>query len=109
MFAPRMKTLMGRLYFLRILTANVYTQIMKNVLHKRLNITLPESTVTLLETVADKGERSTFIDAAIKKHVSDIRKQRLREQIKAGSIANAERDLEIAREWFDLEEELWRD
>ncbi len=82
---------------------------MKNAVHKRLNITLPESTVTLLETVANKGERSTFIDAAIRKHIHEIRKENLREEIKAGSIANAERDLEIAREWFDLEEEVWRD
>lgn len=82
---------------------------MKNAVHKRLNITLPESTVTLLETVANKGERSTFIDAAIRKHILDIHRENLREEIKAGSIANAERDLEIVREWFDVEEEVWRD
>jgi CopG family transcriptional regulator/antitoxin EndoAI len=82
---------------------------MKNDVHKRLNITLPASTVTLLETVANKGERSTFIDAAIRKYIHEIRRENLREEIKAGSIANADRDLEIAREWFDVEEEAWRD
>lgn len=82
---------------------------MKRVTHKRINITLPESTVAMLETVADKGGRSTFIDAAIRKHIHEMRKEDLREQLKAGAVANAERDLEIAGEWFDLEEEVWRD
>jgi CopG family transcriptional regulator/antitoxin EndoAI len=82
---------------------------MKKVTHKRINITLPESTVTLLETVADKGGRSTFIDTAIRQHIHEIQKHDLREQIKAGAIANAERDLEMAQEWFHIEEELWQD
>ena len=86
----------------------VYDRFMKKVTHKRINITLPASTVAMLETVADKGGRSTFIDAAIQKHIHEMRKEDLREQIKAGAIANAERDLEMAREWFDLEEEIWR-
>lgn len=89
--------------------ASVYSEFMKKVTHKRINITLPESTVAMLENIADKGGRSTFIDAAIRKHIHEIQKDDLREQIKAGAIANAERDLEMSREWFDLEEELWRD
>ncbi|CAN5172567.1 hypothetical protein BH20ACI2_BH20ACI2_10700 [soil metagenome] len=87
---------------------SVYDIAMKKITYKRINITLPESTVAMLETVADNGARSTFIDAAIKKYIHEIRKQDLREQIKVGAIANAERDLEMAREWFDLEEEVWR-
>lgn len=87
----------------------VYDREMKKVAYKRINITLPESTVAMLESVANTGGRSTLIDTAIRKHIQEIQKQDLREQIKAGSIANAERDLEMAREWFDIEEELWRD
>jgi hypothetical protein len=34
--------------------------------------------------------------------------ERLREQLKAGYRANAERDLAIAAEWFPLEEEAYR-
>ena len=82
---------------------------MKKAAHKRINITLPESTVEMIESIAGKGSRSTLIDTAIRKHIQEIQKQDLRERIKAGSIANAERDLEMAREWFDIEEELWRD
>jgi hypothetical protein len=39
---------------------------------------------------------------------SKRRGRTLREQLKAGYRANAERDLAIAAEWFPLEEEAWR-
>jgi len=32
----------------------------------------------------------------------------LRERLKQGYIANAQRDLEIAEEWFPLDEEAWQ-
>ena len=74
---------------------------------KRLNITLPETTVALLETVANKGERSTFIDNAIKAYIKQTKQQSLREQLKEGAIARSERDLNLVDEWFEIEEELW--
>jgi CopG family transcriptional regulator/antitoxin EndoAI len=80
---------------------------MKNV-HKRINITLPESTVTLLETVAGKGERSNFIDNAIRAYIKQTKQKSLRERLKEGAIVRSQRDLEIADEWFEIEEELWR-
>ncbi|MDQ3220489.1 MAG: ribbon-helix-helix domain-containing protein [Acidobacteriota bacterium] len=82
---------------------------MRKKVHQRLNITLPEETVALLDTVAGKGTRSTFIDAAIRKHVHEVKTARMREALKAGAIANAERDLAMAQEWFHLEEEIWKD
>ena len=60
----------------------------------------------MLETVADKGSRSTFIDEAIRTLVTALKKESLREAIKEGSIANADRDLEMANDWYHLEEEL---
>ena len=76
--------------------------------HKRLNITLPESTVALLEAVTNKGERSIFIDVAIKSYVKQIRQENLRESLKVGAIARSQRDLSISEEWFEVEEELWQ-
>lgn len=81
---------------------------MKRTTHKRLNITLPESTVTLLETVAGKGERSVFIDMAIKSYIKQTRRENLRESLKSGAIARSQRDLSVSEEWFDIEEELWQ-
>jgi len=81
---------------------------MKRNIHKRINITLPESTVALLETVADKGARSTFIDVAIKSYIKQIKQKNLRENLKAGAIARSRRDLSVSEDWFDIEEELWQ-
>lgn len=81
---------------------------MKRNAYKRLNITLPESTVALLETVADKGERSIFIDTAIKSYIKQTKQKTLRESLKTGAIARSRRDLSLTEEWFDVEEELWQ-
>jgi CopG family transcriptional regulator / antitoxin EndoAI len=75
---------------------------------KRINIVLPDTTVKILDRVAPKGDRSRFISQAVLHYVESVGKQNLREQLKAGYKANAARNLEIAAEWFPLEEEAWR-
>ena len=75
---------------------------------KRINIVLPDKTVAVLDRVAAKGTRSRFIDQAVRHFVEAQGGRTLREQLKAGYRANAERDLAIAAEWFPLEEEAWR-
>jgi CopG family transcriptional regulator/antitoxin EndoAI len=77
-------------------------------MYKRINVTLPEETVRLLDRVADKGDRSRFIDAAIKRYIDDVGRAELRKQLKAGALRDAEQDLELAAEWFPLDEEAWQ-
>jgi CopG family transcriptional regulator / antitoxin EndoAI len=74
---------------------------------KRINILLPEKTVAVLDRVTTKGDRSRFIDRAVLHYIEPRGKQSLREKLKEGYQANAERDLAIAAEWFPLEEEAW--
>jgi CopG family transcriptional regulator / antitoxin EndoAI len=74
---------------------------------KRINIVLPDTTLAVLDRVATKGARSRFIDHAVRHYVETQGRQCLREQLKAGYQANAERDLAMAAEWFPLEEEAW--
>jgi CopG family transcriptional regulator/antitoxin EndoAI len=74
---------------------------------KRINIILPDATVAVLDRVASRGTRSRFIDRAVRHYVETRGRASLREQLKAGYRANAERDLAIAAEWFPLEEEAW--
>ena len=81
---------------------------MRKNAHIRINITLPEETVAMLDTVASKGTRSNFIDSAIRKQVHDMRKGSLRERLKTGAIERGKRDQAMSEEWFDIEEELWR-
>ena len=74
---------------------------------KRINIILPDKTVAVLDRVASKGRRSSFISRAVLHYVETQGRQSLRAQLEAGYRANAQRDLEIAAEWFPLEEEAW--
>jgi CopG family transcriptional regulator/antitoxin EndoAI len=77
-------------------------------MNKRINIVLPKKTVAVLDRLTTKGTRSRFINQAVVFYVDKKGKQNLRKELKAGYQANAERDLEIAAEWFPLDEEAWR-
>jgi CopG family transcriptional regulator/antitoxin EndoAI len=77
-------------------------------MHQRINITLPEDTVRLLDRTVTAGSRSRFIDQAIKHYVQTQSKKRLRTLLKEGAIARAERDLAVAEEWFPVDDETWQ-
>ena len=74
-------------------------------MNRRINIVLPEQTVRVLDRATTNGTRSRFIDRAVLDYVEAHARQSLREQLKSGYRANAERDLALASEWFPLEEE----
>lgn len=77
-------------------------------MHKRVNITLQESTVRLLERAAGKGDRSRLVDEALRQYLRGITKTTLRKRLKEGAIRRADRDRALAEDWFLLEEETWR-
>jgi CopG family transcriptional regulator/antitoxin EndoAI len=72
---------------------------------KRINITLPDKTLAVLDRVAPKGDRSRFISRAVLHFIESQGKETLRERLKREALANAGRDLEMAAQWFPLEEE----
>lgn len=76
-------------------------------MHRRLNITLPEETVRLIDRMAARGNRSRFISKAVRRYVRDLNRANLRRRIKEGAIRRSERDLSMAEDWFFLEEEAW--
>lgn len=75
---------------------------------KRINIVLPVETIQVLDRVAPKGNRSRLISEAVIHYVTTRAKRNLAERLKQGSMANAQRDLEMAQEWFSLDEEAWQ-
>jgi CopG family transcriptional regulator/antitoxin EndoAI len=77
-------------------------------MNKRINVILPTTTVSVLDKVAAKGTRSALIDRAIRHYVATQGRQSLRERLKQEALVNAERDLQMAAEWFPLEEEAWQ-
>ena len=76
---------------------------------RRINVVLPEETLHVLDRAAPRGGRSRLISEAVIHYVTSKAKSNLAEKLKAGALANAQRDLEIAQEWFSLDEEAWRD
>ena len=89
---------------------DVYTFSMKKKQsqgHRRINITLPENTLQLMDRVTAKGDRSRFIAEALQRYLGEMNRKELRKQVQEGAIARAERDLKLAQEWFFIEEEAW--
>ena len=77
-------------------------------MHRRINITLPEETVRLIDRVSRKGGRSRLINEAVRRYVREVGRARLREQLKSGYIQGTERDRQLVEEWFLVDEETWR-
>lgn len=68
---------------------------------------LPQETLGLLDRLTKKGNRSKLIDEAIRFYVNETARSDLRNQLKRGALNRAKRDLNLAREWFPLEQEMW--
>ena len=78
--------------------------------HRRLNVILPEDTVGLLERAVPRspyGNRSRFIDVAIRHFVRSIWKARMRRLLEEEATAHRDEDLHLAEEWFAVDAETW--
>lgn len=76
-------------------------------MHKRINITLPEETVVLIDRVTKRGDRSGLIDVAIRHYVESIGRTKLKQRLKEGAQKRGQRDLQLAAEWFAIDEQVW--
>jgi CopG family transcriptional regulator/antitoxin EndoAI len=76
--------------------------------HRRVNITLPEETIRLIDRAAARGDRSRFIDRAVKHFVHQMRRAQLKKRLKEGAVRRAERDLLLAEDWVVFDEEAWQ-
>lgn len=75
---------------------------------KRINVVLADETLAVLDRVAPRGSRSRLIDDAVRQYVESRGRKNLRRRLKEGYLANARLNLELAQEWFPLEEEAWQ-
>jgi CopG family transcriptional regulator / antitoxin EndoAI len=75
--------------------------------NQRINVSLPEETLRLLDRVAGKGDRSRLIDQAVRYYIDQKGRSELKKRLKEGAIRRAARDLQLTEEWFPLEEESW--
>lgn len=75
--------------------------------YKRINISIPIETLNLLDKIAPSKKRSQFIVEAVTQYANELKRLQLREQLKAGYMANAESDRQIAEEWFIAEQDVY--
>ena len=56
-------------------------------MNRRLNITLPEETVSMLDRTVSRGQRSRLIDEAVRRFINEQGRANLRKQLELGAKA----------------------
>lgn len=75
-------------------------------MQRRINISLSEETVKLLDRLASKGDRSRYIENLVKRSAQD--RSTLQARLKDGYLKQAKRDREVAAEWDGAADEVWQ-
>jgi hypothetical protein len=75
-------------------------------MQRRINVSLSEEAVRLLDRLAPKGDRSRFLDELVKRTARD--RTALRALLKERAIKRADLDRQVAAEWDPLADEVWR-
>ena len=57
--------------------------------------------------VAPKGSRSRVIAEAVEHYLESRGRKNIRARLQEGALNRAKRDLELAEEWFLLDQEAW--
>jgi metal-responsive CopG/Arc/MetJ family transcriptional regulator len=70
----------------------------------RMTLTLDEKLAAMTRE-ASGGNVSRFVSEALQEYLEARRRRRLREELIAGCVENAEEDLEICREWASVDAE----
>ncbi len=73
---------------------------------QNISIHLPDDTLVEIDRLAPQGDLSLFISKAIQFYINETNKKALRDLLKEGAIARAERDLALTQEWFALDEDV---
>ena len=76
-------------------------------MRRRVNVTLPEETIGLIDRLVGRGNRSRFLDASVKHYVRAASRRKLNRALREGYARWADEDRRLAEEWFALEEEAW--
>lgn len=74
-------------------------------MQRRINVSLSEEAVRLLDRLAPKGDRSRFLDGLVKRTARD--RAQLRAQLKERAIRRADLDRQVAAEWDPLADKVW--
>jgi CopG family transcriptional regulator / antitoxin EndoAI len=74
-------------------------------MYRRLNVSLPEKTLRLLNSATKVGNRSRLVDLAIRHYLKTVGAARFRILLEEGYRRHAKRDRSVAAEWSSLDAE----
>jgi hypothetical protein len=74
---------------------------------KRINIVLPEATIRILNRLAKPGQRSRFIDDAVRHYVATGKAETLRAQLEESALRERDLDRELMHDWLAVDREQW--
>lgn len=80
---------------------------MQNTNAKRLNITIAGDTWEKLKITIPRMKRSEFINGAVRRYLTEIKKKSLRQKLKEEALQNFDSDLKENNEWINLDDESW--
>src|SRR5579862_9574073 len=75
---------------------------------KRINVMLADATVRTLDRLSRPGQRSRFIERAIRHYVTTASADALHERLKQAAIRDRDLDRHMADEWLAVDQEQWR-
>lgn len=75
---------------------------------KRINVILPEATIDTIDRIAKPGERSRFINQAVRHYVGYRSAEALRAQVEHTVVRDRDLDRETANDWSAVDQEPWR-
>src|SRR6266568_5164615 len=75
---------------------------------KRINIVLPETTIQTIDRMTEPGQRSRFINQAVRHFVANRSAEALRAQLEHAAVRDQDLDREVAADWFAVDQEAWQ-
>jgi len=75
---------------------------------KRINVILPDKTVSHIDRLVRRGQRSRFIQRAVDHYLASASQDALKERLREAAIRDRDLDLQIASDWSAVDREQWR-
>jgi len=77
------------------------------LMHRRINISLSEESVRLLDRIAPRGERSRYIEQLVVRSARN--RNELRRLLKERALRRANHDRQVATAWDPMADLVWLD
>ena len=75
---------------------------------KRIGISIPDSTLKEFRQLVPERKRSEYIAKALEEKLNEEKRKKLQEKMINGYKANVKEDVNMAEEWFHIEEEAYK-